>query len=199
MHCYIFFFRKYLTAHIHRVISPAAQWPEWMTSVPLLFYIAISCDASRSSLNTVDISILVAMTLTILCGFLLNIRSAVVPQWVFCMLLFISCCGVLSVFVLAFSTEKQLVTQIRNAKTLDSITGNFEMTPRERLVYVQNQFKRLHYTMKKVLLQPPLPLLFHLFTVVQFIWVNKGIHSWCLCIRFVLSFLSFVMFSCKLN
>ena len=122
-----------------------------MTSVPLLFYIAISCDASRSALNTVDISILVAMTMTIFLGFLLNLRYANVPTWVFGILLFLSCCGVLSVIALAFFTERELVTQIRSAKCLDSVTGNFEMTPRERLVYVKNQFKRLHYTMKKVL------------------------------------------------
>eukprot|EP01036_Dinobryon_divergens_P024898 gene24898-33389_t len=162
---------------IFGVISPAAQWPEWMTSVPLLFYIAISCDASRSSLNTVDISILVAMSLTIFLGFLLNLSSIDVPVWVFGMLLFLSCCGVLSVIALALLTEKELVTEIRCAKTLDSVSGNFEMTPRERLVYVRNRFKRLHYTMKKKKLAIVCLVGMPLFPIIYFLSALKIIQD----------------------
>ena len=134
-------------------MSQAAQWPEWLTSVPLLFYSTVSCDITRSSLATLDISILVAMTLTIVCGFLLNFHQymSFIPLWGYSTLLFISCAGMVSVFVLAFSTERQLLTHLQSAQSLNVMSDDLsDMSPREKLHHFEVRYKRLQYTMKKV-------------------------------------------------
>lgn len=134
---------------LHSVISPASQWPEWVTSVPLLFYSAISCDISRPSLDLTDVLIISSMGLTISTGFVLNISHF--PAWVYHSMLFISCSAVSSVVLLAVFTNKQLVKQIHCAKSLHALEDETScMTPRERFHRVEIQFKRLQYAMKKV-------------------------------------------------
>ena len=55
---------------IYRVLSPAALWPEWLTSVPLLLYVAIACEV-KPHLDRRDLMIIFLMFCTIFFGFLL--------------------------------------------------------------------------------------------------------------------------------
>jgi hypothetical protein len=137
---------------IERVISPGAQWPEWVTSVPLLFFSAIACDISRVDLEVVDVIIIVGMALTIVGGFILNLTW--IPLHIHCGVLALSCLAVLSVVLWVIFSEKQLEDQIHRSKslTVDNTLFCTELTPRERLLRVEMQFKRLQYAMKKVLI-----------------------------------------------
>jgi len=160
------------------VVSPAAQWPEWMTSVTLLFYSAVSCDISRTSLEFMDVVIILSMALTIICGSLLNLVH-LLPRWLHLLMLTISCLTVLSVGLLAIFSERALERQIHSSRSVTSSNNSYiyskneesykyksnrnsnsedvergvveAMSPRERLHVVEIQFKRLQYAMKKVI------------------------------------------------
>ena len=55
------------------VVSPASQWPEWITSVPLLVYVALSIDSRRSKLKTKDCIVITSMATCILAGYMLQL------------------------------------------------------------------------------------------------------------------------------
>lgn len=55
------------------VVSPASQWPEWATSVPLLVYVALATDSRRKKLRKKEIVIICAMTFCICAGFMLQL------------------------------------------------------------------------------------------------------------------------------
>ena len=78
------------------VISPAAQWPEWITSVPLLIYSAVAVE-QKEALNVSDKLIIFSTFVTMLCGYLVNVKP---PHWVAVLLISISCICVSGIFAI---------------------------------------------------------------------------------------------------
>ena len=56
------------------VVSPASQWPEWITSVPLLVYVALSIDSRREKLKPRDVIVMTAMATCIMAGYMLQLN-----------------------------------------------------------------------------------------------------------------------------
>ena len=80
IHLYIHtYIHKYTQTYIHaryhyyKQVSPASQWPEWVTSVPLLIYVALSIDSRRSKLRNKDIVVIVSMASCIVAGYMLQL------------------------------------------------------------------------------------------------------------------------------
>lgn len=101
-------------------LSPAAQWPEWLISVPLLFYCTCSC-SYKSSFELSDIIYISCMFITIFCGFLLVLQLDYIYN---IYLLLISCSCVLAIFYFLIVSTKEFQDNISIAieRTL-SITG----------------------------------------------------------------------------
>jgi hypothetical protein len=72
------------------VISPAAQWPEWIVNTPLLIYLAVACEM-KSQLNKSDICIVVLIALAIFTGYLANISSNLIWNYIVISISFITC------------------------------------------------------------------------------------------------------------
>mmetsp|Transcript_11660 Transcript_11660/g.11693 ORF Transcript_11660/g.11693 Transcript_11660/m.11693 type:complete len:833 (+) Transcript_11660:34-2532(+) len=86
------------------VVTPAVQWPEWLTTVPFLIYTAVAVE-DKARLSLEDWGVIIAMFFCILTGFILNIRSIPVGLGVF--FLIISCCCLLSTVYMVVRASKK--------------------------------------------------------------------------------------------
>jgi len=56
------------------VVTPAAQWPEWVTSVPFLVFITLAIDSNKKNLAFIDYFVIVGMAICIGLGWALQLQ-----------------------------------------------------------------------------------------------------------------------------
>lgn len=153
------------------VISPSAQWPEWITSVPLLFYMAVACSSSKSNLDNIDIIMIFCMVLTILFGFLLNLKFTF---WLNVLCLMLSCTSVSVVVLLAIQAQRQLELQITSSKEkLNSLSKNTKNNAQLRLKTVKRKYDQLKIALKKKNLSLICLVGLPLFAIIYFLSLIK--------------------------
>ena len=101
------------------VSSTAAQWAEWLVTVPLMVYMALAME-DKTALTTNDIIIILVFILAISFGFLLNFRD--MPVALGYLMFILGCCSITVTIVLDRVTGKKLKAAMNDQ---DSTTNDF--------------------------------------------------------------------------
>ena len=158
------------------MISPAAQWPEWLTCVPLLFYVALSCDM-KEFLEWKDILMIGLITTTIFTGFSLNFGFS--DRFNFISLL-LSCLSCVSVGFLAVEAQTALkdIVASESGPGIRTITNiEEEANPIERYKAVYGKAKQLEFTLKKRNIALVCLVGMPIFPIIYFLALFRFLHD----------------------
>ena len=135
--------------YVYRVVSRLAQWPEWIVSVPLCLFIALSCNNDVQSLSKYDSLMVFLMFLVVFNGFLLNLHFDSVS--VNTALLAVSCVSLGCIIFLAVNTTNCPCAQKKSLET-DLVSADTIIDPREGRVKSLS-LSQTHQWMKKIIRQ----------------------------------------------
>lgn len=137
--------------YTYRILTPASIWPEWMVSVPLIAFIALSVD-DKPYLSKKDLSHIVSLHLCILFGALLQTTQNIILSYVY---LLCSCIFCVPSVLIVLQARKDL--RILLAKSLGNESKKGAL---ERLILLASRKATLSYCIG--CLFPVFPLIYFL-------------------------------------
>lgn len=152
------------------VVSPAAQWPEWITTVPFLVYITISIDTQKRSLVCSDYVVIFGMALCIAMGWALQLQLP--GDWSAATLIFANL-TILSTIFLVHRAQgdpdramPSLGSTMLPFQVYESLPTSSETLPEDVSVYTERAAKEISTEVRMKTLSYLLFVVFPLFPVI---------------------------------
>jgi hypothetical protein len=154
------------------VVSPAAQWPEWITTVPFLVYITISIDTQKRSLVCSDYVVIFGMAVCIGMGWALQLRLP--GEWSAATLILANLAILSTIFLVhrAQGDTGRTSSSLRSTRlrlpfqVYDTLPTSSEVLPEDVSVFTERAAKEISTEVRIKTLSYLLFVVFPLFPVI---------------------------------